>query len=166
MVSQLPGTVLSSERPTMWLQNQPEGRSKRRIRSNQLTKMPANTGIMVAHRNGLPLAQAAHSRSQPTVGSDPSAYTGSSARVWPATASGLAGPNTIVTGLPPWTSTNRLIASSSPNITSSAAATASTGATRVAVATLDNTVWVSDSGSDFQNSTLRSLRSSYSAPRQ
>ncbi|MNI93472.1 hypothetical protein D3C73_1514350 [compost metagenome] len=43
---------------------------------------------------------------------------------------------------------------------------AMSGATISALNTLDSTVWVSDSGSDFQNRMLRSRRSSYSAPRQ
>ena len=38
--------------------------------------------------------------------------------------------------------------------------TAMTGATTAALATLDNTVLVLEIGSDFQNSTLRSRRSS------
>ena len=40
------------------------------------------------------------------------------------------------------------------------------GATSSALAALDNTVSRSETGSDFQNSTLRSLRSSYRLPRQ
>src|SRR5690606_4586289 len=152
-VNQAPGTALSSERPTTLLQNQPVGRSNSCIRSNQLTKMPANSGIMIAHRNGLPLAQAEHSSSQPTVGSAHSAYTGSTARVCPAMASGLAGPSAMVNGLPPWTSTNRLITSRNPSMVRSAAPIAISGATTVAVATFDSTVCASDSGSDFQNST-------------
>ena len=47
-----------------------------------------------------------------------------------------------------------------------AAPTARAGATSSALAALENTVSRSDSGSDFQNSTLRSLRSSYRLPRQ
>ncbi len=47
-----------------------------------------------------------------------------------------------------------------------AAPTARVGATISALASLDSTVSRSDTGSDFQNSTLRSLRSSYRVPRQ
>ena len=43
---------------------------------------------------------------------------------------------------------------------------AMSGATPMARTTFDNTVARSDSGSDFQNNTLRSRRSSYSAPIQ
>ncbi len=41
---------------------------------------------------------------------------------------------------------------------------ATIGASSSAQAALDSTVFRSDSGSDFQNSTLRSRRSSYSEP--
>jgi hypothetical protein len=71
--NQLPGTRLSRARPTMFCQNQPDSRLNTFIRSNQLTKMPLNTGIMIAHRNGLLFAQAEHSSSQPAVGSAHSA---------------------------------------------------------------------------------------------
>jgi hypothetical protein len=40
------------------------------------------------------------------------------------------------------------------------------GATSMALASLDSTVCVSEIGSDFQNRMLRSWRSLYSAPRQ
>ena len=40
------------------------------------------------------------------------------------------------------------------------------GAASNAIASFDRTVSPSDTGSDFQNSTLRSLRSSNSVPRQ
>ena len=53
-----------------------------------------------------------------------------------------------------------LATSMKPIIVATPAATARAGATSVALATLDSTVCVSDTGSDFQNSTLRSLRSS------
>ncbi len=53
-----------------------------------------------------------------------------------------------------------------PNIVTMAAATASSGAMTSAPTSLDSTVCVSETGIDFQNSTLRSRRSSYSAPRQ
>ena len=71
--NQLPGATLSRVRATTFFQNQSTPGSKACIRSNQLTKMPANTGIMIAHRNGLLRAQAEHSSSQPTVGSAHSA---------------------------------------------------------------------------------------------
>src|SRR3546814_8723430 len=49
----MPGTVPSSRRPTMLLQNHELSRLNISIRSNQLTKMPVNSGTMIAHRNGL-----------------------------------------------------------------------------------------------------------------
>ena len=55
--------------------------------------MPANTGIMIAHRNGLLRAQAEHSSSQPTVGSAHNAYTGMPPTSWTAIVSGFAGPH-------------------------------------------------------------------------
>ncbi len=69
----MPGVALSSRRPTTCPQNQPLLRPDSFIRSNQLTMTPANTGSITAHRNGLLLAQAEHSISQPAVGSAHSA---------------------------------------------------------------------------------------------
>ena len=60
----------------MFFQNHADSRLKACITSNQMTKMPANTGIMIAHRNGLLRAQAEHIISQPTVGSAHNTYTG------------------------------------------------------------------------------------------
>ena len=59
-----------------------------------------------------------------------------------------------------------LATSRNPTMVASAAIVAMSGATSSALAAFDSTVCESDSGSDFQNSTLRSLRSSCSAPRQ
>ena len=53
-----------------------------------------------------------------------------------------------------------LATSRKPIIVASAATVAITGATSRALAAFDSTVCESDNGSDFQNSTLRSLRSS------
>src|SRR5688500_2141967 len=128
--------------------------------------MLANSGIITAHRNGLLRAQAEHSSSQPIAGSAQTAYTGRVATSCAAILSGWAGPHTSVTGLPPCTSTTPLMTTRKPNIVISPAMIASSGATTAALATFDSTVSRSDTGSDFQNSTLRSLRSSYSAPRQ
>ena len=47
-----------------------------------------------------------------------------------------------------------------------AAATTISGVTTMAMASFDSTVWASETGSDFQNSRLRSRRSSYRALRQ
>src|SRR3546814_3967256 len=66
------------------------------IRSNQLTKMPVNSGTMIAHRNGLLCDHAEHSSSQPTVGNAHNAYTGIHARVPAAIVSGLAGSHSRV----------------------------------------------------------------------
>src|SRR3546814_12140413 len=71
----MPGTVPSSRRPTMLLQNHELSRLNISIRSNQLTKMPVNSGTMIAHRNGLLCDHAEHSSSQPTVGNAHNAYT-------------------------------------------------------------------------------------------
>ena len=150
----------------MFFQNQMVSRLNSCIRSNQVTKMPANTGIMIAHRNGLLLAQDEHSISQPMVGIAHNAYSGMLAIRYPATFSGLAGPHNSVSGLPPCSATMPLEMIRKPIIVSTPAVMARAGATTAALATLDSTVARSDSGSDFQNSTLRSLRSSYRLPRQ
>src|SRR5690606_3623714 len=104
----MPGTVPSSRRPTMLPQNHVLSSLNNSIRSNQLTKMPANRGTMRAHRNGLLRDHAEHSSSQPTVGRDHSAYTGIQARLLAAIVNGLAGPQSRVQGLPPWNSTTAL----------------------------------------------------------
>src|SRR3970040_1709817 len=162
----MPGNVPSSRRPTTFDQNPDDSRLKPRIRSNQLTKMPANSGIMIAQRNGLLRAHTEQNLSQPIVGSAHSAYTGIQASMPPTSVSGLAGPQIRVIGLPPCSITTMLIMVMNPISVATAAITASTGATIATLATFDSTVWLSDSGNDFQNSTLRSLRSSYSVPRQ
>ncbi len=59
-----------------------------------------------------------------------------------------------------------LMTSMKPSMVMMPAITAISGATISALISLDSTVWVSDSGSDFQNRMLRSRRSSYRAPRQ
>src|SRR3546814_13755083 len=87
----------------MLLQNHELSRLNISIRSNQLTKMPVNSGTMIAHRNGLLCDHAEHSSSQPTVGNAHNAYTGIHARVPAAIVSGLAGSQRRVHGLPPWT---------------------------------------------------------------
>src|SRR3546814_14600780 len=104
----MPGTVPSSRRPTMLLQNHELSRLNISIRSNQLTKMPVNSGTMIAHRNGLLCDHAEHSSSQPTVGNAHNAYTGIHARVPAAIVSGLAGSHSRVHGLPPWTNTTKI----------------------------------------------------------
>ena len=58
------------------------------------------------------------------------------------------------------------ITSSAARLMATAKAVVTSGATSSAVTTLDNTVSESDTGSDFQNSTLRSLRSSNRLARQ
>src|SRR3546814_16768305 len=95
----MPGTVPSSRRPTMLLQNQELSRLNISIRSNQLTQMPVNSGTMIAHRNGLLCDHAEHSSSQPTVGNDHSSYTGIQTRVPAAIVSRMAGPQSSIHGL-------------------------------------------------------------------
>ena len=74
MTRSMPGTMLSSRRPTHVAPEPASRRAlNRSIRSNQLTKMPANSGTMIAHRNGLLRAHAEQNSSQPTVGSAHSA---------------------------------------------------------------------------------------------
>src|SRR3546814_9408787 len=102
-------------------------------RSKQLTKMPVNSGTMIAHRNGLLCDHAEHSSSQPTVGNAHSAKTGIQARVPAAIVSGLAGPQSSVHGLPPWHSTTMLSMTMKPMLVTSEAITASTGATTTAL---------------------------------
>src|SRR3546814_13888037 len=75
-----------------------------------------------------------------------------------AIVSGLAGPHSSVHGLPPWNSTTMLSMTMKPIMVTSEAITARTGATTTALATFESTVCASDTGSDFQNSTLRSFR--------
>src|SRR5690348_1552518 len=93
---QVPGNTLNRPRNTMFFQYQPSSRWNTFIRLNQLMRMPENTGIRIAHRNGLLRAQAEHSISQPTAGRAHSAYTGISATRLTATLSGLPGPQTKV----------------------------------------------------------------------
>ena len=54
----------------------------------------------------------------------------------------------------------------SEDLIESASRAKGSGAITVALSTFDSTVSRSETGSDFQNSTLRSLRSSYRLPRQ
>src|SRR3546814_11280438 len=82
-----------------------------------------------------------------------------------AIVSGLAGPHSSVHGLPPWNSTTMLSMTMKPIMVTSEAITARTGATTTALATFESTVCASDTGSDFQHSTLRYSRSPYTAPR-
>src|SRR5690606_987373 len=159
------GTVPSSARPTMLVQNHEASRLNRSISLNQLTSTPATTGTITAQRNGALRAHTEQSSSQPTVGSAHRAYTGIQARCPAMMPIGLAGPQISVQALPPCITTTALIITMKANMVRMATPTAMAGATSTALATFDSTVSVSDSGSDFQNSTLRSLRSSYSAPR-
>ena len=106
--NQVPGATLNKTRATTFFQNQVASRLNNCIMSNQVTKMPAKTGIITAHRNALLRAQAEQSINQPTVGMAHRAYTGSEAIMLPATVSGLAGPHSRVSGLPPCSSTRPL----------------------------------------------------------
>src|SRR3546814_856618 len=142
----MPGTVPSSRRPTMFFQNHELSRLNVSIRSNQLTKMPVNSGTMIAHRNGLLWDHAEHSSSQPTVGNAHSAYTGIHTRVPAAIVSGLAGSHSSVQGLPPWNITTTLSMTMKPIMMTSEAIAARTGATTTALATFESTVCASDTG--------------------
>src|SRR5690606_16559243 len=160
------GTVPSSIRATMLVQNQLVSRLNSRITLNRLTNTPDRIGTSSAHRNGTLRAQAEHSISQPTVGSAQSAYTGIAASIDSEIISGLPGPQISSQGFPPCIITTALSISRKPNIVAMADSVASTGRGPTPLTTLEATVMPSDTGIDFQNSTLRSLRSSYRAPRQ
>src|SRR5471032_17796 len=160
------GSTPSSTRAVMLLRNQVPSISMPSARWLHKINSPIASGTPTAHRNTLERAQLDTSSSQPTVGKAHSRYTGSR----PTRRNGdtyksswdRVTPNTLV---PCISSTMPLIVSSSSD---SAMQTPNTinGATTSAVAAFDNTVMVSDTGSDFQNSMLRSRRSSCSAPRQ
>src|SRR5690606_35900519 len=62
------GKMLVSARSTMLRKNGQAASSNTPRNCSQATKMPANSGIMIAHRNGLLRAQDEHSISQPMVG--------------------------------------------------------------------------------------------------
>src|SRR5436190_13463212 len=133
--------------------------------SNQLSSAPAITGTPTAHRNGLVRAQAETIISQPTVGSAQTMYTGS----MPSSANGevyssgsASTPNRLT---PAVAATMHRIARPMMPVATAIAIVIS-GAARRAIATFDSTVSWSETGSDFQNSTLLSLRSSNSEPRQ
>src|SRR3546814_10479984 len=98
--------------------------------------------------------------------SDLTAYTGSDTNNAEATCNGLDGAQTSASGLPPCASTTMLSKMKNPNPAMMPVTVAISGATTTALASLDNTVSRSDTGNDFQNSTLRSLRSSNRLPRQ
>src|SRR5690606_14647691 len=150
----------------MLLQNHWASRLNSRITLNMLTKAPESTGTSTAHRKGTLRAQAEHSISQPTVGSAQTAYTGIAASRASEMVSAWPGPQRSSSGLPPWYMTTALNSTRNTSIVAMAMIVASSGMTIVAETIFDSTVSPSDTGSDFQNRTLRSLRSSYSAPRQ
>ena len=110
------------------------------------------------------LAQAEHSISQPAVGSAHSAYRGIQPNIVPTRLKKSSWPQYSVNGLAPLSRMNRLTMTPKPIIVAMPISEASSGPTSSAVASFDSTVSRSDTGSDFQNSTLRSLRSSYRQP--
>ena len=63
-----------------------------------------------------------------------------------------------------WVAARPLMTASRNTCTARTMAMVAAGATQTAVMSLLNTVSVSVTGTDFQNSTVRSLRSSYRAP--
>src|SRR3954462_3265586 len=73
---QLNGTMLSSARPTILLQNQPLVSDIACMTRTHQTRKPVTIGSITAHRNGLERAKLEHSSSQPIVGSAHKAFTG------------------------------------------------------------------------------------------
>src|SRR5690348_13977198 len=135
------------------------------IRLNQPSIMPTAIGSTAAHRKGLLRAQAEQSNSQPVAGKAHSAYSGMVPTRLATTRNGCAWVSRCQAPTP-WKDTVVTYISSIAMPVTTPQTTAITGASRVPATTLENTVAESDSGSDFQNSRLRSRRSSYSAPRQ
>lgn len=145
-------------------QIQPIGSDTPGIAERMLSITQASSGNSTAHRNGLLLAQAEQNISQPTVGSAhnrligtvfSNSHSSENGCEWVASAHGLGTP---------------AIKAPTMAINHSAMPTAApiameiSGASSNAQAALDNTVCTSDTGNDFQNSTLRSRRSSYRLP--
>lgn len=120
----------------------------------------ASSGNSTAHRNGLDVAQAEQNISQPTVGSDHNRLIGTVINSRPTRANGCEcvamahGLGTPAINAPPMAINHRARPTTRP------IAIAISGASNNAHAALDSTVCVSDTGKDFQNSTLRSRRSS------
>ena len=124
-----------------------------------------STGTSTAHRNGLLRTKAEHIISQPTAGSIHSRPSGTVSSIRQATVNGWAWVNNAVGWGMPLAIIATAASSHRATPTSRPTTTDSSGASSSAHAALDSTVWVSDTGSDFQNRALRSRRSSYRLPR-
>ncbi len=125
-----------------------------------LTITQASTGTSTAHRNGLLRAQAEQNINQPTAGSDHIMYTGSELITPPITRNGWEWVNIAPPAGRPLTVMVSAEISHIATPIRMPIPMASSGARTSAQASLDSTMWVSETGSDFQNSTLRSRRSS------
>ncbi|MNV84520.1 hypothetical protein D3C71_1783990 [compost metagenome] len=141
-------------------QIQPSGSFTPGIAPRMLIMVQASSGSITAHRNGLVRTSAEQNISQPTVGKAQSRLTGSVLRIrprmrngceWVAIAQGLVAPAPAAPNMATTQSTRP---------TARPMAIAISGANTSAHNALDSTVWVSETGNDFQNSTLRSRRSS------
>ncbi|MNN39817.1 hypothetical protein D3C81_1538690 [compost metagenome] len=132
----------------------------------QTVRMSSSSGTPTAHRKTFDLAQLDTISSQPTVGKAHRQYTGSkpNTRSGPRYRPGVAS-SSANTWMPLAASTPLRIRIRASEVRLAAAATIS-GATSRAMAAFDSTVCASEMGSDFQNSTLRSRRSSCRALRQ
>ena len=163
--AQLPGITLIRPRNTATYHSSPWGTPRPVTRPSTLTMVQARIGTSTAHRNGLLRTKAEQNISQPTVGSDHSSCSGRDASRRPVTAKGWAWVMMASgCGMPP-AAMATIATSHSTRPTSRPIASASSGASSRAQAALESTVCASDTGMDFQNSALRSRRSSYRLPR-
>src|SRR5450830_278757 len=163
---QLPGSVPSRPRAMTFSCSQWDSPSICDSSPIQATSTISSKGTPTAQMNTFERAQLDTINSQPTVGNAHRQYTGSK----PNSCSGLRykpgdfnrSANTQMS------CTARMPASisSMANEVRLALASTITGVTSRAMATFDSTVCTSETGSDFQNSRLRSRRSSYRALRQ
>ena len=124
----------------------------------------ARIGSSTAHRKGLERAHAEQNISQPAVGSAHNTYTGSENSTLPITRSGWEWVNTAVLAEMPLTVKVSADTTHSTRPSAMPTPTATSGASSSAQTSLDSTVSRSEIGRDFQNSTLRSRRSSYRLP--
>ena len=165
-ISQEPGTTPSRMRSTILAVYQAVSKPRCRPFSAHSISRALITGVPTAHRKTLERAQLDTISSQPTVGSAHSAYTGSSATMRSGvryrSGDSSRAPNILVpcaiSAMQPAARITSDITTAMPSVIR--------GATTTAISTFDSTVVRSDTGSDFQNSRLRSRRSSCRAPRQ
>src|SRR5690606_1411237 len=168
--ARVPGITLTSPRYTAAYQIAPSGSSsdgttRPAVKPRMLIITQPSTGTTTAHRNGLLRTRAEQNISQPTAGSIHSMSSGTVASMCPATANGCEWVNRAL--VPGRLRASMVTAATSHRITPTTRPMASdiSGASSRAQAALDSTVWVSETGSDFQNRALRSRRSSYRLPR-